>query len=250
MHFLYHNLHKHSNFNYCEFKVQDIFILIQLLDIPENCRVNVGFLVDETQSLQQEGWRTMKDFVLLFSKSFGIAEDGVHVALATFDSDSSLVIKFSDHKNYSSFENAVEKMLMRNEISDEPEVSDAFKGLNVSLNEMFKIQNGMRLDTPNVLFYMTDGKCSRTEGECSDKEFRQWKNRFQAYNVTVFGIGFGHEKAYENDMEIFVGNNYFHQGNISHILSAEFRHNLFHCDGKLLIRYTSSSIRDSKIYDI
>ena len=178
----------------------------------------------------------MKDFVLLLSKSFGIAEDGVHVALATFDSNASLVIEFSDHENYSSFENAVDKMLRKNEISDEPEVSDAFKGFDVSLKEMFTIKNGMRLEAPNVLFYMTDGNCSRKEEDCSDEEFRQWRKSFQDSYVTVLGIGFGDDKAYKNDMEIFVGNHYFHQGNISHILSAKFRHNLFHCDGKLLIR--------------
>ena len=178
----------------------------------------------------------MKDFVLLFSKTFGIAENGVHVAFTTFDSGAWLEIKFSDHDNYSSLENVVDNMLRSNVISDEPEESDAFKGFNVSLNEMFTIKNGMRLDAPNVLFYMTDGKCSRKEGECSDEEFRQWRNRFQGKNVTALGIGFGDEKAYKNDMEIFVGNNYFHQGNVSHILSAKFRHNLFHCDGKLLIR--------------
>ena len=195
----------------------------------ENCRVNVGFLVAKILSLRQEGWQTIKELILLISKSFGIAEEAAHVAVTTFHNYSRLVIKFSDHKNFSSFEKDV--YAMNNDLSSEG--PNALVGLEVSFKEMFDEQNGMRQDVPNALFYMTGKKCSQEEDQiCPKSEFRQWRKKFLKRNISLFGIGVGNDMSYQNEMELLVGNNFYRQRNISHLLTAEFRRNLAHCDGK------------------
>ena len=218
------------------------FNVLKYLDKWENCRADVGFLVDQSASLTREGWQATKDFVLSITKSLGIAEDGAHVALTTFHGSASLRIKFSDHTNYTSFEKAI--YALPDKLGGS---TNTFAGFNVTLNEMFTELNGMRKDAPHTLLYMTDGECFHISGRypngsaiiplgsCSDSEFHQWKERFDEKDVKRYGIGVG-TSINVTEIEMFVGtDNIFQANTIGEILSPEFLRNLSVCDGNLFL---------------
>ena len=207
----------------------------------EQCRADVGFLIDQSTSLLSEGWQATKDFVLSISKSLGIAENRAHVALTTFNRDASLRIKFSDHKNYTSFEKAI------NRLSDKLEPStNTFAGFEVALNEMFTELNGMRRNAPHTLLYMTDGKCYPIQGwypngtvilppgSCLESGFKDWNERYNEKKIKRYGIGIG-QGINVQEIEWFVGDNVFSKNSMGDILTPQFRRNLSVCDGNSFI---------------
>ena len=160
------------------------------------------------------------------------------MAVVVFSTDAELVIKFSDHKNYDSFE----KNILA--INHPMGTTNTLKGFEVALNEMFNESTGMRpVEIPKNLIYLTDGECGGnysdgTPFNCNEEKFEEFGNRFKERKIRKIGIGIG---SYINDNAVsqivsFVGKqNFIKQDNFYNIMTEKFRSNLSICDGELNI---------------
>ena len=103
------------------------------------CKGDVGFLIDGSGSIVkgygpgrnffEYYWNLILDFIVVLAKPIGISDSGSRMAVVVFSDDAELVIKFSDHQNYDSFEKSV-----------------------------LAINHPMGLT--NTLIYLTDGECN------------------------------------------------------------------------------------------
>ena len=160
------------------------------------------------------------------------------MAVVVFSDDAELVIKFSDHQNYDSFEKSVLA------INHPMGLTNTLRGFEVALNEMFNESAGMRPDEiPKNLIYLTDGECNGnyingTPFDCNIEKFEEFGNRFKERKIRKIGIGIGRDINVDATSQIvsFVGKqNFIKQDNFYNIMTETFRSNLSICDGELNI---------------
>ena len=209
------------------------------------CKGDIGFLIDGSASivrgtgvLTSSGqdfeyrWNLIQDFILVLAKTIGISESGTRMAVVVFSYDVKLEIKFSDNRNYDSFEKAVLA------INHPASATNTLMGFEVALNEMFNVSTGMRADEiPKNLIYLTDGQCGDRDGnlDCSKDKFKEYGNRFRERKIRKIGIGIGGSINDEAESEIisFVGKqNFIKKDNFYTIMTENFRTNLSICDGE------------------
>ena len=220
----------------------------------KDCKGDIGFLIDGSRSIVRGSdgslfltpstnafeyyWNLILDFILVLAKPIGISDNGARMAVVVFSTDAELVIKFSDHKNYDSFE----KNILA--INHPMGTTNTLKGFEVALNEMFNESTGMRPnEIPKNLIYLTDGECGGNYSDgtlfnCNEEKFEEFGNRFKERKIRKIGIGIG---SYINDnaasqIVSFVGKqNFIKQDNFYNIMTEKFRSNLSICDGELNI---------------
>ena len=234
-------------------KVDGFILLIWKLFIlylgkEERCRANIGFLVDKSASLGEEGWNQTKLFIVQIAKSLDIGEDETNVAVTTFEDKIELQIKFSDHTNYSSFEKAVYA------IDDRLAGTNTIGGIKFAYEEMFNAANGMRIGVPNAMLFMTDGDCR--SDNCTTAAFEYWNNMYRNIAnppIKLIGIGIG-DKVKVEEIETFVGKENYYGSNITEIIKPDFIRNLQICDSMysclvlILIRIQMEFVIDRTIF--
>ena len=112
---------------------------------------DIGFVLDVSGSIQEKDWEIEKNFVKDLVKEMGMSPTGGHAAVTLFSSKANLAIKFSDHTNFNSFKDAVDNL---------PKMGFMTRidlGLEVALNQMFNIANGMRSNAIKRVLLITDG---------------------------------------------------------------------------------------------
>jgi uncharacterized protein YegL len=148
--------------------------------------------MDMSGSITIPNWKTEKKFIKSLVKAIGISPTGGHAAVTLFDKRAKLKIKFSDHKNFNSFKTA---LLSLRRAGGGTRID---LGLEVALDQMFTVSNGMRPTSAKSVVLITDGT--------NDKKWDSaaWRNKFRERNITLIVIGAG--KVNKAELEKLVDN--------------------------------------------
>lgn len=125
---------------------------------PNPCRgfaTDVAFLVDRTNSVGLSNFRMLKGFLLQLSDAMPIGPDATHVGYILFAKKAKLLNTFANTEYYSR-ENVHSLITsIPNDLGGLTFIDKALKKANDSL---FTPNGGDRLEAPNVLILMTDGR--------------------------------------------------------------------------------------------
>ena len=138
-------------------------------------------MLDVSGSMQAKDWEMEKTFVKKLVKQLNMSPSGGHAAVVLFAVNAKLHIKFSDHTDFDSFKEAVDKL---------PHTYGGTRmdiGLEVALSQMFNEANGMRPSASKSVLLMTDG--TNSDGPNWDKT--SLKNKFRARNIKLIVVGAG-----------------------------------------------------------
>ena len=154
--------------------------------------------MDMSGSLSSEDWKTEKKFVKKLVNAIGISPTGGQAAVTFFSDAAYLGIRFSDHKNFNSFQTALDG------ISRKIGGTRIDLGLEVALNKMFTAPHGMRPTSAKSVVLITDGANNQPLDSVS------WRNKFKARNITMIVIGAGNinkaelEKLVDNPNDLHI----------------------------------------------
>ena len=174
--------------------------------IVNDCpKYDVGFILDESGSLDHFEFEKEKNFVKNVAQLINIKRDEGRAAVITFDDEIRLDIEFSDNEDYNSFATDVNRLYRRGGYTD---IIGALEG---GLDEMFQTKNRMRLKSQKLAFLLTDGDSNR--GKTADRYYDEMKKKYQDKNIRLFVIGIGNvnkrklrKLVYNEDDFIFIDN--------------------------------------------
>ena len=139
------------------------------------------------------------NFLLVLVKYMGLAEKQTHVSVALFsatvDNPYHHRIAFNDFYVFDDFLANVSTITFPGYGT-----TASTRALDRSLTDMFNARNGLRVDTPQTLIFLTDGDC-RTGG-CSQTDFERVKRAFSGRSIKVIGIGVGLTANHEGMKEL------------------------------------------------
>ena len=184
---------------------------------PNYGKKDVGFLVDISNSLQKH-YNEEAAFIRLLTKPLDISPEGSHVAVTLFNRRGYLQLKFSDHKNFTTFNNAINHMVYKGGGTNIKE------GLKTAYFQMFSKANGMRQCVPKTLVLVTDG------GQPGNK-LDAWRKTFKDASIRIIVIGVGAKRKHmlhtlvHNETHVHLASNF------DEILQPSFTQRIEFCDG-------------------
>ena len=128
------------------------------------------------------------NFLLVLVKYMGLAEKQTHVSVALFSATVGNPyhhrIAFNDFYVFDDFLANVSTITFPGYGT-----TASTRALDRSLTDMFNARNGLRVNTPQTLIFLTDGACG--SGGCSQTDFERVKRAFSGRSIKVIGIGVG-----------------------------------------------------------
>ena len=184
---------------------------------------DVGFIMDESGSINADDWKAEKTFVERLTREFKILPLGAHASVITFDDAANLDIKFSDYETNGDFESALHN------ISQGEGMTNIELALKVSLDQMFQEQHGMRPASPHVAVLITDGKAN--EGNL---KFSTLRGKFEARSIKILVVGVGDVKIEELHLLVeSPQNDFLYIKDFSNLDINDFINNTTFCKYKL-----------------
>ena len=175
-----------------------------LISVFENCKkYDVGFMLDESGSVSHDNWLKEEQFTKIIAKEVEVGVQGGRASVITFNSDSLLKIRFSDHLNYKSFERAVDSL------HQQSGGTDIIRALNKGLDEMFQTRNGMRQESEKIAVLITDGSDSN-----NIHSYRQVAESYRQRKVKLLVVGVGSvdrsklKELVQDQRDFFVATNF------------------------------------------
>eukprot|EP00794_Sanderia_malayensis_P005383 gene5383-6056_t len=114
-------------------------------------RADVGFIVDSSGSLKDD-YDKEKSFVKSVATRFDIREGGSHAGIVLFSGRAQVKVGFSEKNDVAIFNKTIDELPLFGKSTR------IDKALDVAQRILFQPSNGMRLDVPQVLIVLTDGK--------------------------------------------------------------------------------------------
>ncbi|CAI9719093.1 Hypothetical predicted protein [Octopus vulgaris] len=150
-------------------------------------KADIMFVLDESSSVGQKHFGTMKSFVENVATNLPVGSDSVHVGLLKYGFGVYEEFDLNTYQDPSSLKNAIE------EVGYEGGMTNTHKALDYLRTNSFTAAKGDREDAPNIAILITDGKSF-------DKEkTKETAERLKAAGVTVFSIGV--ENAVQEELE-------------------------------------------------
>ena len=149
---------------------------------------DVGFILDGSGSVSKQNWLKELKFTKEVAKLAEITKDGSRAGVISFASHPSLKIKFTDHEDYASFSNAVDRLPFSGG------GTNIIKALQDGLDEMFVPRIGQQVDNIRLAFLITDGK----DGNKMEKYIEMKKN-YEQHHIALFVIAVGDAKHVDVD---------------------------------------------------
>ena len=146
--------------------------------------VDVGFLLDSSGSIENH-YQEEKDFLKKLAEYLGVGTNRGRGSVITFSLDTDFTIKFNDHDNITSFNQAVDNipLMKRTTYMD--------RALRLAQSDMFTPSAGSREGVPKILVLLTDGE-QTTDGEAyEDPSMVAKEVREAGINMLVVGMGRG-----------------------------------------------------------
>ena len=125
-------------------------------------------------------WERQRSFIKKLVEQIELSPDGGHASVVQFNEDAQLMINFDDHTSLSGFNTALDGL---NHLDGTTRID---RGLEVALDQMFQVPNGMRLDVSHTLVLITDG--NQTGANVNYKILRKRLNQ-RKIRVLVILIG-------------------------------------------------------------
>jgi len=147
----------------------------------QNCKVDVGFVLDGSGSVGTDDWQVTLEYVKQFADSVSFSPEFTQIGVVTFGNDASLDIKLGDHgPDCDAFKASVGQLGYRDENTN------TAAGIRVAREQLFNADNGDRADAPNVMIIITDGYPTREVSETLPQAYQTVNE-----GTTIFTIGIG-----------------------------------------------------------
>ena len=159
-----------------------MYIIVQCTPYArKNCKVDIGFLIDVSKSVEGH-YDEEARFIKAITQKSNLSPNGSHVAVTLFNHRGYLQIKFSYPNDYSSFEHEMDHLLFKVFKGGGTSIKD---GLKVAYTQMFSTANGMRKCVPKTLILVTDGGKPGVN-------FSAWRKTFRNAKIRIVVVGIGH----------------------------------------------------------
>lgn len=126
-----------------------------LFSQPECSEIaDIAFLVDASESMTKQDFQKEKEVIKKIAATFDVGQTKSHLGLISFSTDAHIRVKFGDHLDLRSFQDAVDKI---------PFAAGGTrfdKAFGVAANGLFSANGGVRPNLPKVMIILTDGKQS------------------------------------------------------------------------------------------
>ena len=149
---------------------------------------DVGFILDGSGSVHKANWLKELKFTKEVAKLAKITKDGSRAAVISFASTPKLKIKFTDHEDYASFSNAVDRLPFT------AGGTNIIKALQDGLDEMFVPRIGQQVDNIRLAFLITDGKDGNEK-----QKYIDMKKNYEKHHIALFVIAVGNSKDVDED---------------------------------------------------
>jgi len=181
------------------------------------CYADFGFVVDVSGSVVSH-WERERSFIKQLAQQIWISPDGGHASVVQFSRDAQLMINFNNHTSLSGFEMALDGL---NHWDGTTRID---LGLEVALDQMFQVANGMRPDVSHTLVLITDG--NQTGENVKYEEFRRRLNE-RKIRVLVILVG----TANKNDIRHLVNkaSDLYEASTFEDLISDDFVKNVILC---------------------
>lgn len=131
-------------------------IMLKKLTFFSACNeaLDVGVIIDSSDSITLEDYNLCLQFVADLTKSFKVSAQGTHFGAIVYSSTPQLQFSFADARYY-------KPKRLRKAIKKFPYVAEGTRtdlALSLANMELFSEQGGDRADKPNVLIVITDGR--------------------------------------------------------------------------------------------
>lgn len=120
--------------------------------------LDIGVIIDSSDSITLDDYNLCLEFVADLVKRFKVSEQGTHFGAIVFSSTPELQFSFADKQFYKT-------RRLRKKIKSFPYLAEGTRtdlALMLANMELFSEQGGDRVDKPNVLIVITDGRTHPT----------------------------------------------------------------------------------------
>lgn len=189
---------------------QDIKKLICPPDPCENSKgLDVAFIVDKTKSLGVANFLLLKGFLLELVAAMNIGPNATHTAIMTFSKKPKILSYFANTKFHSN-------EVVHEFISDIPVFlgggTYTDKALMAAADRIFIERAGDRLEYPNVLILLTDGRTNS-----KSRPFSEITPKLKEKNVRIIAVGIGQYEDFEGQLEEIAGKNVHNASNFDEL---------------------------------
>ena len=115
--------------------------------------LDVGFILDGSETLGKDGFREIKTFVVNMLDSYEISEKGTHIGVVEFSENAQVVIPF----DLTFDREEIERRLNQTEPSNK-KARNADVAFELAKKKLFSTAGGSRLGFPRVVIFVTSGK--------------------------------------------------------------------------------------------
>merc|ERR1712136_261408 len=183
------------------------------------CYADFGFVVDVSGSVVSH-WERERSFIKQLAQQIWISPDGGHASVVQFSRDAHLMINFNNHTSLSGFEIALDGL---NHWDGTTRID---LGLEVALDQMFQVANGMRPDVTHTLVLITDG--NQTGKKLDYVEYRKKLNdrQIRVLVILVGNVNLNNKirELVNKPSDIYLAKSY------DDLISTEFIHNIMLCE--------------------
>eukprot|EP00795_Rhopilema_esculentum_P013500 gene13500-4380_t len=129
----------------------------------QRCNIDIGFILDESGSITENGFRQEKDFVKKVSGRLHVSPSNTRVSVMTFSRNPNMRIYFKDKsaQDWNALSNNLDTM------THSSGRTNTEKALQLAKTTMFNQNSGARLGVPKVLLLLTDGFSQSSTGVLS-----------------------------------------------------------------------------------
>ncbi|KAK2170566.1 hypothetical protein LSH36_2g14112 [Paralvinella palmiformis] len=181
------NIHSLSAIKDCQRTMKELFFLGFLVltvaadgNLPQDCILDVGFLLDGSGSVTLSNWIVTLSFVQRFGHNVNFGKEGTRIGVVSFGNRATVNIRLDQFGDVSAFEKAVHNIPYKDQNTN------TASGLRALRTKLFTEINGDRPRVPNVAVVLTDGK-STWEANNTIPEATLLKED----GVKIFSIGIG-----------------------------------------------------------
>lgn len=123
--------------------------------------LDIGVIIDSSESITRDDYNLCLQFVADLVEHFKVSKQGTHFGAIVFSSTPQLQFNFADRQFYKT-------KRLRKKIKSFPHLKKGTRtdlALSFANMELFSEQGGDRVDKPNVLIVITDGKTDPDESQ-------------------------------------------------------------------------------------